>query len=72
MLGKELPGRGATPRPAGKDAAAHSASGPETHDPIATLIERIRDAAERGEPLAAGTRVRVRKVRQGLYRVEQP
>lgn len=56
---------------AGGDSANDSAKAADSHDAISGLIARIRDAAEAGAPLANAARVRVRRVRPGLYRVER-
>ncbi len=48
-----------------------SAGAAKRHDPIVDLVARIRAAAEAGAPLANAARVRVRRVRPGLYRVER-
>ena len=43
----------------------------EQTDPVANLVERIRLAAERRDALAAGARVKVRRVAAGAFKVER-
>ncbi len=64
--------RGATPRPAGEDGDAHSAAGPERHDPIRDLIAKLASASDSGTALSLGSRatVTVRKVAADAYRVD--
>ncbi len=55
---------------AGGDSAIDSATTADSHDPIVDLIARIRAAAEAGTPLASAAKVRVRRARPGLFRVQ--
>lgn len=71
MVSRKNCGSGVESGAAAVSDSRYSVGAAENHDPIATLIARIREAAERGEPLAAGARVRVRKVAGGAYRVER-
>ncbi len=71
MLQKNC-GSGVESGAAAVSGESYTAGAVDRHDPIADLIGRIREAAQRGEPLAAGATVTVRKVRQGLFRVERP
>jgi hypothetical protein len=74
MQGEVVADRAATARPAGEDGADDSTNAIARHeqlDPVADMVAQIRAAAARGEPLAAGARVRVRKLAAGACGIER-
>ena len=72
MKGEVVADRDVASRPAGEDAQIDSAAGPELHDPVASLIRRLRSAAETGEGMALGQRATVQiKKAHRAFRVER-
>ncbi len=71
MHGEGVGGSALAGRPPGEDAPQHSGSGPGRHDPVAALVAKLAEAANSGDGSSLGQRatVKVRRLRQGLYRV---